>query len=719
LLIKTPELKIAIVILIITLYLYFYGHFEWLEMKILDLRFQFRGIIHKESQVVLIPITDECRRKLYKKEKITWPFKRKVYARVLNKLNKLGIKNIGMDISIDTPDLSDPASDLELITAASKLNMVCPVIFERTYDFADGKLKAVDKIIKPLPGLVKASKALGFINLDWQHMNKDGIIRKIPAKKLLNNKIYFPFSIELASLLLNKQQSKSLKQKLRSRSYFYVNFLDTNKYIIPFHKLYLEKNNILMNSPAKFKNKIMLIGPSFGERDIVKTPFGQIRGMEIHANVVNEILNKTLLTRIPVYLMGIILFFATLLIVRCLIIKRLTELFLILFSVFYFLIITYIFHRFHYIIDVVPLFFLIVFSYIITRFYQLYIRLWQSNQKLNATLKELSILYEISKELSMTRIVEQNKRLRLLLNHTIKAVGAERGSIMLLDPLTGELSTSVVSEGTTIDESKKVKLKLGEGIAGKVVETGKSLIVNTGSADKRFKTTKKEDENIESLLCVPLLVQNKGTGVINLVNKKNGQEFTHKERKLVETIAVQAANVIENARLYREATVDGLTNLYVHRHFQKRLAEEMYRTKRYKKDLSLLMTDIDHFKKFNDTYGHQTGDLVLKSVAKIIQDTVRDIDIPARYGGEEFIVILPETDAKGAFMLAERIRTTIESTKFNTPQGELSVTLSIGVSSFWEAGVDDKEEFIKTADIALYKAKENGRNQTQIYVRKA
>jgi diguanylate cyclase (GGDEF)-like protein len=126
-----------------------------------------------------------------------------------------------------------------------------------------------------------------------------------------------------------------------------------------------------------------------------------------------------------------------------------------------------------------------------------------------------------------------------------------------------------------------------------------------------------------------------------------------------------------------------------------------------------MMTDIDHFKKFNDTWGHQTGDMVLREVAKIVRDSARDTDIAARYGGEEFGVILPETDYDGAMLLAERLRARVENAVFKGPQGDLKVTLSVGVSTMPKLQPENALEMIKFADDALYICKRNGRNRVE------
>ena len=164
------------------------------------------------------------------------------------------------------------------------------------------------------------------------------------------------------------------------------------------------------------------------------------------------------------------------------------------------------------------------------------------------------------------------------------------------------------------------------------------------------------------------------------------------------------------------AVRDGLTGLYNHRYFQDKLSEELAKADRYKKDLSLILTDVDHFKKFNDTYGHQEGDKVLMGVSQVLQETVRaKVDTVARYGGEEFAVILPETDGNAAYDLGERIRKSIESRLFEYEGKKIyRVTLSLGLSSYPFDAIE-KRLLIQYADQALYDAKKNGRNCVKKY----
>lgn len=163
-------------------------------------------------------------------------------------------------------------------------------------------------------------------------------------------------------------------------------------------------------------------------------------------------------------------------------------------------------------------------------------------------------------------------------------------------------------------------------------------------------------------------------------------------------------------KLQVASRVDGLTQLYNRAHWQTRLLEEFSRACRYKHPLSLLLFDLDHFKSVNDLYGHLGGDAVLMKVAEIVRASLRESDVAGRYGGEEFGVILPDTDARGAMVVAERLRSAIESSPVAYEGTGIPISASIGVVEF-VLDLKSAEEMIAKADEALYKAKEGGRNQ--------
>ena len=161
------------------------------------------------------------------------------------------------------------------------------------------------------------------------------------------------------------------------------------------------------------------------------------------------------------------------------------------------------------------------------------------------------------------------------------------------------------------------------------------------------------------------------------------------------------------------ATRDSLTNLANLRSFRLALEDEYHRSMRYGDPMSILMADLDHFKKVNDTYGHQRGDTVLTQTAQIMMDTMRKVDLVARYGGEEFVVIMPHTDMEGAVRAAERVRGAVEGNHFEGLPGDGDITVSIGVTTLVEGAGTDVDGLIRMADEALYSAKVNGRNRVE------
>jgi len=220
----------------------------------------------------------------------------------------------------------------------------------------------------------------------------------------------------------------------------------------------------------------------------------------------------------------------------------------------------------------------------------------------------------------------------------------------------------------------------------------------------------------------PLIVDSKPYGAIVAYN--HFDKITSKETGYLEEIASQAQTTISRAKSYIEvleyATLDALTG-YNNRHqFEKRLKETTAIAKRNAQPLCCIMSDIDFFKKVNDTYGHAVGDCVLKNVAKTIKKELRESDIPSRYGGEEFIFLLPQTTLKEAQIVAERLRSAVENKKINIEEyniegvKEISVTISIGVSEYKKTN-KDVQTLYENADSALYEAKTGGRNRVVIY----
>ena len=364
-----------------------------------------------------------------------------------------------------------------------------------------------------------------------------------------------------------------------------------------------------------------------------------------------------------------------------------------------------------------------IFNYVEPILYKFIKREEQEREmkKVYKTLHNVSILYNLSQ--AMNFIDDLKRLLSTILDKALETVNAEKGSLMLYDFSENVLQVKVVygladkkaEEEINSGLVECTKIQAGEGIAGSVFSTKKSVISNLGQNDPRFKEYQSAVNNVDSLLCVPLIAKGEAIGVINISNKKNKQLFNKQDLEFMEALANQAAIAIDNAKLYELATKDGLTKLYTHRHFSTLLDTELKRASRYNHVMSVLMMDIDDFKQVNDKYGHALGDRVLREVASVLHKTLRKIDMPARYGGEEFAVILPETGSQGATIIAQRLRERVEQMEIHTNDGEkVDITISIGIASFPD--VEASEEIImEYADKALYQSKHKGKNCVHLY----
>ncbi|MFZ2957599.1 MAG: diguanylate cyclase [Candidatus Ozemobacteraceae bacterium] len=354
------------------------------------------------------------------------------------------------------------------------------------------------------------------------------------------------------------------------------------------------------------------------------------------------------------------------------------------------------------------------------RFNEMIVALESNRKALDRKIFEIETLFRASQAMNFSNDVE--KLIRQILEMASRALKSERASMMFLSEGNDELITKIVfgldNKSEIVIPTTSTCIKSGEGVAGTVLKTGTSIIVNEGHNDplfKSFETTTSFEHLIRNLISVPLKIKDRVTGVINIVNKLDETGFNADDQRLLEALAQQAAMAVEHARLYELAITDGLTKLFIHRYFQARLEEEIQRAKRYHATVSLILFDIDHFKKFNDTYGHQQGDIVLVEVGKLLKATVRDtIDIPARYGGEEFTIILPETDCAGAVLVAERLRKTIESYAFPGQGMPLKVTISLGIATYPDHA-SNRSVLIKKSDMALYACKKRGRNCSAVF----
>jgi len=334
-------------------------------------------------------------------------------------------------------------------------------------------------------------------------------------------------------------------------------------------------------------------------------------------------------------------------------------------------------------------------------------QLEQANNRLAASLAEFYTLQQISQAISS--IFDMNELLKFVNDVIIGVMGVSHSTIALCHGPSNLLKVQVSS----IFDKKELALVsdyINSEVLKPAVKDGISMIDNDVTPDEYPFT---RGRNIRSLICVPLIAKGNVLGIV-LIEHSIPDAFSNDNVRLLEIISQQVSIAIENARLYQQmhdlATLDGLTGVYNRLYFQDNLQVEFRKAQEGKYDLSLLMFDIDHFKKFNDTYGHLFGDLVLKNIAAFVMKKLRKGDILARYGGEEFVILMPHTSLEQVVEKAEDIRKGVGSLVISDKQISASVTISIGVSSYPDTA-DSHVTLLKSADDALYEAKRQGRNK--------
>jgi len=322
-------------------------------------------------------------------------------------------------------------------------------------------------------------------------------------------------------------------------------------------------------------------------------------------------------------------------------------------------------------------------------------------------------LAAISRELSSTIKIEE--MLEKMLDHTCEIVPYDRCALFIADRAGHALSLRA-QRGFLPEGSDECRISFDHGLAGFVAMQLRT--VNLSDLAERGTTIEivpgaKGQEKIRSFLGLPLLAPEGLVGVWVLASEKPGS-FDAEHVEILRIVAAQAATLISNAVLHqtveRLSITDGLTGLNNHRRFQEFLAHELERGDRHQEPLSLLLLDIDHFKKVNDTYGHPFGDRVLKTLAAELGRLARRVDCVARYGGEEFAVILVNTNRRGCRASAQRVLKAVRDLRIPHEGKDFTFTLSIGTATCPDNAVT-REELVRCADQALYAAKEGGRNR--------
>lgn len=321
----------------------------------------------------------------------------------------------------------------------------------------------------------------------------------------------------------------------------------------------------------------------------------------------------------------------------------------------------------------------------------------------------LEVLLELTRALTQERSLEDS--LALVTQASLELLPeADHASVRLLDDSRTRLLSGARS-GIGLEQAP-LSFKPGEGLAGWVVANGQAARVDDVAADPRYVARPDQGFAVLSLLAVPLWSNATVVGVL-AVSAPEPSAFREQDQLLASLLANCAVPAIERARLERLAVTDASTRAFNRRYFEPRLRDELARSHRSGSPLSILVMDLDHFKRVNDRHGHAAGDAVLRAFANRVRQATRRQDVLVRWGGEEFVLIMPDTGRDTACTVAERIRAESAATNFAVGDGsEVRQTVSIGVAT-WD-GTEVAQELEQRADAAMYAAKRAGRNRVEV-----
>lgn len=324
---------------------------------------------------------------------------------------------------------------------------------------------------------------------------------------------------------------------------------------------------------------------------------------------------------------------------------------------------------------------------------------------------ELQQLIEISK--SLNAILEYHDLIQAILSSALGYMKAVVGGVFVQESLhSKELKLHRSVEGLTPERDRSYVLPADHPVLQYLSRARQAvsfteLLDGTGCSPDDLMPL----SEFAPAAVTPLIGREELKGLLFVGPPVTGEALMPVNRDFLSTVGIFAGVAVQNALLYEAATTDRLTGLKQRHVFEQMLEEYCEETGSPRDVLSILMLDLDHFKRINDTYGHAAGDRVLQAVTTTIRNCLRQTDVAARYGGEEFVVLLPDVDGAGAARIAERIRSSIGTTPI--PEIGTEITVSIGVGEHILTSEESPDDALARADDALYRAKEAGRNRVE------
>jgi diguanylate cyclase (GGDEF)-like protein len=703
------------------------GFFEAQERSLHDAMQSRRTVFRqqeRDQELLVVEVTDACVEKFG-----PWPWPRSRIADLVESITRSSARVTALDVLFLDQDPEQDPRLAKVLRESGRVVLAGEIRRRTSWDNRLGGLSTRTEFASPTPVLAEVAQGLGFVNVDHFYDNQDGVVRRLPLATRVEGKVCSVLALEAVSLFNGVRPELGENGSLRLGGYqipvsapvatrgqsplvegrFLNIAFDASAYLeyarsgehglIPTVRA---RDVLAGNVPSKrFKDRLVLVGLNLRGLDRKVTPLGPMAGVQIQAHLARNLLLRRLLGRSS--RLG-----AALLVVLAVALGAYLGLTLsagwgylsaFLLGVLWFGIGTLLFERGQFLVDLAAPLGGLVLSLFLAQVVVL-------SLGVRRHLKNLTLLHESGRRFSRTLDIslltdDVCQRYRELVGDAPVALVFRPGESIQVETW---FSQDFPEELRALLSRHRLQTELLD-----------LMRVSDGlqSADRlRELSDCPNDVPLgEFDLIFPLGRFERARGFLFAVGVGDVLERGAEEEKFWSTHASMAATALENAGLYLLATVDALTTLFLRHFFDSSLEREFSRAGRYRGHLALLMTDIDHFKVFNDTHGHQVGDRVLRFVAEKVKESVRGVDIACRYGGEEFTIILPETDWDGAMLTAERIRSCVEDAYLMAGDKKLQVTISIGLACTDRSQAKSPEAFVTEADQALYQAKRAGRNR--------